>query len=73
MPTTHLRRCQRDEKLAPVRVRPAVGHRENPRPGVLQVRMDLVVKVLAVDAGPAPPSSSGIAACGHKCQCSEKL
>ena len=40
-------RVARDEKLAAVRARPAVCHREQARPGVLQVEI-LIVKLLAV-------------------------
>lgn len=57
---------QRDEELAPVRVRPTVGHAEDPRARVLQSRVDLVLELLPVDGAPAASRARGVARLDHE-------
>ena len=43
------RRCQRDEELAAVGVRPGIGHRQDARARVLELFLDFVLELLAED------------------------
>src|SRR5258705_12594116 len=57
------RRRQRDEELAAIGVRTAVGHREDARLVLAQIRMKLVRKGIA---GSANPLAERIAALDHE-------
>ena len=66
LPIQPRRRRERDEKLTSVRVRPAVGHAQYPRPGVLQTRVDLVVEFVAVDGIAAAAGTGWVARLQHE-------
>lgn len=61
-----LGRRQRDEKLRPIRIGPRVGHRQDAGTAVLQIRMDFVGKLAAIDGGAAAPGAGRIAALDHE-------
>ncbi len=60
------RRRQRDEELAPVRIRPAVGHAQDAGAGVLEGGVDLVVELVAVDGGAAAAGAGRVARLEHE-------
>lgn len=61
-------RCRRkgDEELAPVGIRPAICHAQNPSPSMFQLSVDLVLKLLAVDGASPPAGAGGIAGLDHE-------
>lgn len=55
-----------DEELRAVGVGPRVGHAEDAGAGVLEARVDLVGKGVAIDGGAAAPRARGVAALDHE-------
>ena len=60
------RRCQRDKPLTTVGVGPAVGHAEHARPGMLQARVNLILKLVAVDGGASSTGAGWISTLQHE-------
>lgn len=59
-------RSQRYEELASVRIRSAICHTQNPSSSVLQRRMNLVFKLLAVDRAASSPSARWVSCLKHE-------
>ena len=66
LPVQMRRRPQRDEKLAAVGVRPAVGHAQHPFRGMRQAGVELVRELAAVDALAASAGARRVPALDHE-------
>jgi hypothetical protein len=59
-------RCQRDEELAPIGVRPAVSHAQHSCSGVLQGSINLVLEFVAIYRAAASTCPGGITRLNHE-------
>ena len=66
LPIQPRRRRQRNEKLTPVRILPAVRHTQDARTGMLQSRIYLVFEFFAVDGSAAAAGAGRVAGLEHE-------
>ena len=57
---------QSNEELTPVRVLPTVRHAQDPRPGMLQSRIDLIFELFSVDGSAAAAGTGRVAGLEHE-------
>ena len=66
LPIQPRRRRQSNEELTPVRILPTIRHTQDPRPRMLQARINLVFKFFTVDGGATTAGASGVAGLQHE-------
>ena len=66
LPIQPRRRRQSDEELTPIRILTTIRHTQNPRPGMLQSWIYLILKLFAIYRSATTPSSCGIAGLQHE-------
>ena len=66
LPIQPRRRRQRDKELTPIRILPTIRHTQDPRPRMLQSRIDLIFELVAVDRSAAATGTGRIAGLEHE-------